>query len=683
MPLEVHVWELFLATWIAVGPVPIALATVQADSEAEDLGLAHRWLVMLTVWCGVAAAVAIGLGMAHGLRLPWLVVTMSVLFVVGVVLLRSRRGSNPCGQLLPTAPLPLTDAVVGGAIASLAFGLLLRVLTRPITDHDSVAYHLPTIAQWVQTGWLARMAQFELLVGLYPYSWEAVCALLVLPFHEDCMVALPNLIAWIVLGLGIYRLSMELGAHRTAAMAAAALALSMPSVLSNVNTLAVDLPVSAFFTVGLYFVVRWVRGRSRSSLGLLLVALGLTAGVKTSGLIYGILIGVTLSVCLLFGVGRERRQVRRGARWVLALGTVCAVLVGGYWYGRNFVECRNPVGGVAITLGQHVVFPGEMTTQYVRRTTLLALFDTRNLIDWQILVSEMSEHLAWPWYALAALAALAVVTPWLTRRPARNRHWVGMLLLVCVTACLYAATPFSGGYARVHWQITPWIGQALRYALPCCAMLAVLAALGATAAGLPRGLLLALAAGAAVWGLGTLKLTVALIFVPASIAGLRLLEKPSRETEGAWRGNRLQAASLAILVCLPSLVVGSYLARLWRDHEQVRCFGEIVRVLPSLVKPKETIGYVASTASYLLYGRDLSRKVVYLPLRPGDREGWRSYLRTHHVAAVAAGPVRPVGPARDLVRWLDSAQGPLVRVFGDPGNGLALYRLKDDRDSSR
>jgi hypothetical protein len=664
--------------WLALGPVPLSLAVVAAVEErAEEVSPARGWLILLAVWCAVGSAAVIGLGAVGGLTALWLSVVMGGLGAAGLVVLRRRGGRSLRPLLLPTRRLRISEALTLGALVSLGLALLFRICTEPVTDYDSLAYHLLAVAQWVQTGTLARMGQYADANSLYPFSWEALCTVFVLPFREDYVAVLPNLAAWVMLGLGIYCLSRELGATRESGLAAGAAALSMPDVLENVCSLHVDLAMAAFFVAALVFCVRYARVRTPGYFGLLLVGLGGMAGAKTSGLIYGAVAAVALVVCLLPGVVTRLGQPReRGSsRWVVGFGLVCALLVGGYWYGRNLMELGNPVAPVTVQVGRHVIFPGAIAAGDLKRTTMAGLFNPREAVDRLILGREISEHLSWPLYALAAMAAVGMA-PDRKRRRVRSAHLAAVWSLVGLTAYLYAVTPYGASMGQWNWQVTAWIGQALRYGYPCCGVLAVAGALGASKVGLPRGVLLTVSLGAAVLGLQRVGAMAMLIAVPACWAGLHLIQRPSDGGDGRVRFDGGMAA-LVVCVGLPALVFGSYLARLWRDQERVVLYGEIVRVVPMLVKRDETIGCPEGPLTYLLCGTDLSRRVVPLRLRTLRAEAWRRYLREHRIDVVAVGPASSRGSSRALVEWLGSKESPLVCIFGDPAVGPALYRLKE------
>jgi hypothetical protein len=103
------------------------------------------------------------------------------------------------------------------------------------------------------------------------------------------------------------------------------------------------------------------------------MALGLLMGTKYSGLGYALLIGIAHIVLSV-----ARRKTRRLTADLLVL-TGVALLVGGFWYARNWIDMGNPLAPVAVRLAGYTLFPGQATLLGVvpQESTLLAhIFDS-------------------------------------------------------------------------------------------------------------------------------------------------------------------------------------------------------------------------------------------------------------------------------------------------------------------
>jgi hypothetical protein len=341
---------------ILLGPAPLCLAIVVGlQRERRPLGLAGNSLVLLLGWCVIQAAIALSLGMAHHLtRLSIGLTETAVLGLGAVVLLRVDPGlaTSVSRAFRPNPRLKWYEAMMTVALLSLLLSLLGHSAITPVTEVDSLAYHMPAMASWYQSHSLEMPVIPWRLFSHYPYGWEAISFLFLIPFAEDFPVALPSLGAWALLGLAIYCVARDCGASRTAGLAAASLALAAPKVLPQVGSMQVDVPLTAFVMAALYLGLRYVRLGSGAYLGLFLVAVGLAASVKTSGLLYAaLLMLVVVAGRISARAARRAPQDARGSaplfeRAAAVLGACSALYIGGFWYLRNWLEistCRAPM----------------------------------------------------------------------------------------------------------------------------------------------------------------------------------------------------------------------------------------------------------------------------------------------------------------------------------------------------
>jgi hypothetical protein len=199
-----HVLELLGVAAVLAGPVPICLAIARADA-----GLAARLLTTLVAWCALQAGVALGLALAGWLTPGPLLVVQLALLAIGLAA-EHRAGPLP----RPTPPLEPAEWITIAALAILGTTLLLHAMLHPIKEHDSLDYHLPALARWVHAGAMVPVERIH-PNGRYPYGWELLSALLVVPLREDVFVSVPNLIAWSILGLAVHGLARAVGRARS------------------------------------------------------------------------------------------------------------------------------------------------------------------------------------------------------------------------------------------------------------------------------------------------------------------------------------------------------------------------------------------------------------------------------------------------------------------------------------
>ena len=95
-----------------------------------------------------------------------------------------------------------TERWLLGLVGGIATLLFLQEFGLPTDDYDSLAYQLPRAVEWYQQGtFLTRPAQWGEWINSYPYGWNTMFFLLVAPVGHDQLALLPNLAAWVMLGL--------------------------------------------------------------------------------------------------------------------------------------------------------------------------------------------------------------------------------------------------------------------------------------------------------------------------------------------------------------------------------------------------------------------------------------------------------------------------------------------------
>lgn len=454
MPLTQHLWELNLYLIILLGPLPFCLSVILiVKRENDTLPFSHVFLVLLTCWCALEISLSLLLGIVQLLNLQATLIAESLLFVIGAIFFSQlKRRHLPVPQSKSFISLPKFNAqetLLIIVIAAIAFTLLWQLMTEPITNYDSLAYHLPVMAKWYQT------ASFSILnelgqTGRYPYNWEALCALFMLPFCEDFGIAWPNLAAWAILGLAIYRVSQEIGATRIHGMASAALVLMLPALTSTINTMHIDLPMASFIVCGFYWVIYFHRTRSLSSFVLLLATLGILAGIKTSAPFYGFLL-------IMAFVGLEGETIWRHRKFInfimvptsfmiplVVIALLFCFFLGSFWYIRNFIDLGNPLGFVKVQLGVHTLFPGTWDYSYFRQTTLAHLFDLTSFSDWKILFGEIKQYLNLPFLAILVQALFALFAFVVGQTQIKKVYLIILLAVLFGTGYLYWNTPSSG-----------------------------------------------------------------------------------------------------------------------------------------------------------------------------------------------------------------------------------------------
>jgi hypothetical protein len=684
MSLTCHFLEFALFSLILLGPLPLCWSLLLVTERGkEKLHFPHCALTLLTGWCMVETVVVVLSGIFHRLTLGSVLVCEVVAFLSGVALsLRLQRlaPSVTLHNALRWTPLTQLESFIVGSIASVGLVLLWQTTSRPITDWDSLRYHLPTMANWYQTGSLAMLDQYaqmsrslpsrdELQLHRFPYSWEALCALFFMPFREDFLVAFPNLVAWILLGLSIYLVSLQVGATRTHGMAAAGLMLTVPIVIEHVNTMHVDLPFAAFFMVGVYWILLWSHAGRSAHLAIFLATLGMLWGIKMTGPFYGFLLiafGIFVKAKSASARGKSQPMDQPFAKTLGITSLVCFLVIGSFWYVRNLIELGNPLGYAQLKLAGVTIFPGTMNLSALRKATSLAgLFQLTNLSHWKILAESIREHLSLPFFLMGLQSLSVPLAVLIGRRLVHPKLLVGLTALLMVTGYLYWTMPFSAA-SQLPWRITPWIGTQFRFALPTISLLCVMAAAGSSALPMRDEIMAACVC------------ISSLLAMPQAIyVGIVLL------LVWGWfrfpRQMRWTVSRVAVATVLSSglFICGTFAARKKRDVGRHQAYQGIAEFIAKRTKPDEIIGYLSSHKAYLFYGKDLSRKVIHTPSKNDNLSDWLALLKQRGVRVVAIGPREAWMSAIEFA-WLEDPNGAFVRVFGDPNQWQPLlYRFKE------
>jgi len=135
---------------------------------------------------------------------------------------------------------------------------------------------------------------------------------------------------------------------------------------------------------------------------------------------------------------------------------------------------------------------------------------------------------------------------------------------------------------------------------------------------------------------------------------------------------------MIICACIALMVSAGWVAREKRDVARAELYRGIYEYIDTNTVPDEKIGFFLSSRSYLFYGRNLDRQVLYVPFKADRLSAWIDNLRKNKISTVGFGPLTETDDyTRQALSWLTSPDGPLQPVFGkDFNTESVLYRLK-------
>jgi hypothetical protein len=271
---------------------------------------------------------------------------------------------------LRSAPLATFLALL--AIGQVAYSAFVGWALPP-TGYDTLTYHLPAVAYWVQRGQIVR-TPYSFLTNVYPLNTELTFAWPAALLRSDALVNLGQ-IPFALLGAAATGvIARTIGARRSGAVVAASLFLLTPVVAQQMAVPYVDVALAGSFLTAFAFLLRGLQSlgilggatASQSSPRLAIayfvlagVAAGIGVGSKETGLLYLGVLGLVVVGALIASRVQGSLQPGRAVR-LLAGFAVPVLLLGTFWYARNLIEHQNPlapwnvqVAGIVLEHGPH------------------------------------------------------------------------------------------------------------------------------------------------------------------------------------------------------------------------------------------------------------------------------------------------------------------------------------------
>lgn len=449
--------------------VGAAIFTALAIARAllPPMGATERGLAVALLATALLLAMHL-LPAALGVLDRWVVAALALAVLAAGLALSRRTSARPGaagGEAAAGARsgiLSRLAALAGfGAIAVYAFAILARLHDSPITFIDTVTFHLPGAARWIQSGSIWQIDQFlpGQAQGYYPGNGNVVQLAAVLPWSSDFLVRFANLPFYAITGVAVFAAGRELGAPPTSAAVAAAAVLSVPAVTSYVvDSPTPDAVMYASFSTGVLFCLRHARTAARGDL--LLAGLGL--GIAFGSRWYGVSSVVVVFAVWALAQALARRPLRSVAADAAWLGGTIA-LAGGIWLIRNWAESGNPVFPVEVSLLGQTLFsaPPDVVRELVGFRIADYLGDGGVLGDF--ILPALKIQLGFVGVAFALGIAAAAV---LALRNGAERARPLVLALAVAAAGLtvaYAITPYTAlGLENLPYEL----GANVRYLVP-------------------------------------------------------------------------------------------------------------------------------------------------------------------------------------------------------------------------
>src|SRR4051794_21016536 len=715
---------------LAVGHYVIGVVELAAAVAALAFGAYRVRALLLPGWSGAPARLAeIVVGVA---ALVWVsealgtfggfkeFAVLGTAIAVGLAagLVAGVMASGRASEQLVAPPSPpawnVAKLVALLACAAVAAGWMVPTLgtfAAGMDRADSLWYHMPLAAKFVQTGYLGHIYFFDpvFLASFYPANSEVTHAVPILFFDRDIVSPVMNL-GWLAVGLlASYCIGRPYGLGPQS-LVGGAIALGSQALvefqageaLNDITGVAFVLAAAAVLVNG-YAAGRAARagtvggtgppanvdkatGREISTGALVVagIAAGFAAGVKLSFL--APVAALTVGVIVI-----APRAARLPA--TLAFG-IPMLVAGGYWYLRDLVAVGNPIPYIG-HIGP-ISLPAPVRDFQLRPDYAVVHYwnDTGVWSHWFAPGLHESFGLLWPATLIGMLAA-AVFAVWRGREPILRV----LGAFVIVTTVAYVFTPLTAAGEQGEPISFVWN---VRYMAPAVAVgLAILPCLPAARATARRqvvvlaalAIVLAFTVGSLVqWKQGHTKGAVAaaaLVLVLAIAIALARRRRWLAGTGRLWARAALAVAVTATVVAAGYVGERHYLEHRYENTGQVQDLASALRWSRDIRDARIAVGGIRGVfTQYPFYGTDLSNDVQWLGKRgphdaynriPGCRQ-WREAINaggfTHVVTTFD--PYLP-GTARSSPegRWTGSDPNAHVVVRDGP---VRVFELRGPLD---
>jgi hypothetical protein len=366
---------------LVVGKMIVANALVLVGAIATVRVLRVRGLLagLLT---GFTAAIAqiVGTSLLAGALIqrlaPAMLILLNGLVCIGLVLLAWRFGEpfsrdqvgayfrrlgGALGAVLMT---PWSAALLLLTLANMLW-LSVAALIVPPYDWDGLAYHLLAVVTWIQANKFAFSPHMS-NVNFYPFNTELIYDWLAIFPHNGSLVRLGQMIFVVGGMLGLAGICRLFGLSKPIASSAGCLFFLTPIVLAQVNSEYVDVALASMVIVCFSFVLRYAQDGAWQTLLMAGSSGGVALGLKASAVAS---IGIALVTLVGLCIARDRARIKRSVRGVadyavrlagnlLLFAGLPILLLGTYWYMRNWATFGNPLYPVTMKLLGHQLFPG-------------------------------------------------------------------------------------------------------------------------------------------------------------------------------------------------------------------------------------------------------------------------------------------------------------------------------------
>lgn len=366
-----------------------------------------------------------------------------------------------------------------GSLALILFANLAIAVAYEPNNYDSLTYHLPRVMYYLGQNSLANFETADFRQTLYPFNFNLLQLFALIYGAPLQAVTFFNVFAWVIAGLGVYRISRLCGCSFNASLAATWLSLTATQVLAQATSTILDLPTATALLGAVVFGLRWRQTGKTGDALLAGLAAGLSAGTKLTVVFFG---PALVLLALVFWYQHWRRSATRSfvssiRRWLVP--GLLAVAICSPFVFYNLAATGEPMTHkMDFTLNKPFSFgcawqtgKGYLVQLFVEPLCRFS-FDTDRI---SAMNQWFSRNIFKNWNENHAFSPLYVFPPDVNE----DHVWFGFagpLFLICAIICLWRDRKLLGplawlsflglGWLLTYFAMNKWSLYIQRYFIP-------------------------------------------------------------------------------------------------------------------------------------------------------------------------------------------------------------------------
>jgi hypothetical protein len=429
-----------------IGAVLAALLATQTISPGRERW--HMALVGISSYGIIANATVLILGLS-GLLTPYHATATTTLIALTFLTIRhlgSRKGSAaPKAHDLPPRSDKDPLRLLALSLLAGAFGLQLMhaAFDATVLKWDDLSYHAAVTAQWLVDQRISIPP--STYQAYYPFSSELLSLWFMLPFGDDAYASLSALYWLLLASTAIFGIIRGTGGSASTALLLTAVFVASTRVTELSRSFSSNDLAGASLILAAMAVA--IPAASHRYCQPCLAWSGLLIGMAVGSKVTFVLPGAVVFAWLML---RSSRMTPSEKPWSSLVSILApAVLIGGYWYARNWVLTGNPIFPAEIG-----PLPGAFDTTSSGRTAAWNW-----LVDGRVPAWQLSKLLDWPYpMGLMALGGYVLFIRKLfssSRASCATGSGIDYALFSCGILILisFPFMPFSGTINRPYAEV--------------------------------------------------------------------------------------------------------------------------------------------------------------------------------------------------------------------------------------